>query len=389
MLDIRTLYFLLTLSTVISGMAVMLMHTPEPVRRTSAMRWGLGNFLVAAGLLLAGLRDYIPLWPSAVLANVLLMAGFVLFYIAYTSLLRPAPSLRPFMFGIVAYAVFFHWLVEYSSATVAQRIGVVSAVVAILSAFMIRSAQFGKDSYTSSAARLMQAFYGIAFITGILRGAHSVFFAGGAQEVFEATPIQVVSFLGYFFALIGAGIAYVLTLGALTYRDLALVANNDMLTGVRNRRNFLEMAERDLALAQRMWRPLTVLMLDLDHFKHINDNYGHLAGDEVLRRFGTILRRCVREVDLVGRYGGEEFCIVLTDTAPEAAQHTAERILKEFAAEAILHDGLRIPASVSIGIAGMHAGDSRNIQQLLSAADLALYAAKGAGRNCIRFGHAA
>ncbi len=389
MLDIRTLYFLLTLSTMVAGISVLLMHIPEAARRKSAITWGMGNFLVAIGLFLAGLRDYIPLWPSAVLANILLMTGLVLLYLAYTALLLKPPRLRPFVLGAIAYAFFFHWLVEYSGATVAQRIGVVSIEVAVMSAFMIRSAYLGQDSYTRSAARLMQAFYGIAFVTGILRGAHSAFFEHGAQEVFEATTVQVISFLGYFFALIGAGIAYVLTLGALTYRDLAIIANNDMLTGVRNRRNFLEMAERDLALAQRMWRPITVLMLDLDHFKRINDNYGHQAGDEVLRHFGDILRRCVREVDLVGRYGGEEFCIVLTDTAPETAQNTAERIRSELAAEEIIFNGQRIPVSVSIGIAGMHAGDSRNIQQLLSAADLALYAAKGAGRNCIRFGHAA
>jgi diguanylate cyclase (GGDEF)-like protein len=388
MLDIRTLYFLLTLSTIVAGISVLLMHTPEPDRRKSATAWAVGNFLVAAGLFLVGLRNHIPLWPSAVLGNSLLMSGFLLFYWAYTALLRPAPRLRYLVMLALTYTIFYHWLLTYSDTTIAQRIGIVSLAVAVLAVFMIRSAYLGQDSYTRSPARLMLAFYGIALVTGILRGVHSVFFESGAQQIFEPTTVQVVSFLGYFFALIGAGIAYVLTLGALTYRDLAIIANNDMLTGVRNRRNFLEMAERDLALAQRMWRPITVLMLDLDHFKRINDNYGHLAGDEVLRRFGDIVRRCIREVDLAGRYGGEEFCIVLADTAPETAHNTAERIRSELAAEEISFNGLHIPVSVSIGIAGMHAGDSRNIQQLLSAADLALYAAKGAGRNCIRFGHA-
>src|SRR6218665_2058371 len=93
MLDIRTLYFLLTLSTIVAGISVLLMHIPETSRRISAVRWGIGNFLVAAGLLLVGLRDVIPLWPSAVLGNSLLMAGFLLFYTAYTGLLRTAPPL--------------------------------------------------------------------------------------------------------------------------------------------------------------------------------------------------------------------------------------------------------------------------------------------------------
>lgn len=389
MLDIRTMYFLLVLSSFVAGICVFNLNVPAGVRRRSALQWATGSFMVALGLLLVGLRDLIPLWISAVLGNNLLFWGFLLFYVAVCRLLEKPPRLRPLLAMALLYFVVFHFLVTLD-VPVRYRIGVVSAMLSVIAVLMVRIARTPHSSspHTKSALLLLQGFYGIVLVTALGRGIHSVFFTSGATLIFESTPVQVVSFLGYYFALIGAGIAFLLLQNGIAYHDLALIANNDMLTGVRNRRNFMDMAERDLALAQRMWRPLTVMMLDLDHFKRINDEFGHLTGDEALRHFGEILRSSVRSVDLVGRYGGEEFCIVLSDTTPEVARHTAERIRAEFSNIEMLHNGRRVPLSVSIGIAGTVAtGEARTMQQLINAADMALYEAKGAGRNCIR--HAA
>lgn len=385
MLDIRTMYFLLMLSSLVAALCVFGLTVPAGERRRSAVMWGTGSLLVASGLLLVGLRDHIPLWISAVLGNSLLLWGFLLFYQSFRLLIQhPVPVRRLLLIGL-AYFICFHFLVTQEIA-VRHRIAFVSVALAILAIAMIRAARLphGAGPHTASARFLMQGFYAIVLVTAVGRGVHSAFFTSGATLIFEPTPVQVVSFLGYYFALIGAGIAYLLVQNAMAYHDLAVIANNDMLTGVRNRHNLMMMGERDLALAQRMWRPLSVMMLDLDHFKRINDEHGHLTGDEVLRRFGEILRRAVRDVDLVGRYGGEEFCIIMSDTTPEAARHTAERIRNEFANTEILHNGRRIPLSVSIGITGMNVGDSPDLQQLLRQADAALYEAKAAGRNCIR-----
>lgn len=383
MLDIRTMYFLLTLSSVVAGICVFAMSLPDPERRRSAIYWATGNFMVATGLLLVGLRDIIPLWPSAVLGNSVLFLGFFLLYLSFRLLMKTPPLKRFYFLAALAYPVIFHFLVSFEVA-VRHRIAIVSLMLIALSIGMIRVARSSQNPHTRNARLLIQFFYGIVLANALIRGLHSGFFSNGAALIFEPTAIQIVSFISYYFALIGAGIAYLLMQSGLAYNDLSVIASKDMLTGVRNRRNFMEMADRDWALAQRMWRPLSVMMLDLDNFKKINDEFGHLVGDEALRRFGAVLNNTVRNVDLAGRYGGEEFCIVLTDTSPDVAGHSAERIRRDFEAVEIMIEGRRVPLSVSIGIAGMTAGDSRSMQQLLSAADNALYAAKAAGRNCIR-----
>lgn len=383
MFDIRTMYFLLVMSSILAGLCVFVMNIPNEERRRSAMRWGTGNFMVSAGLLLIGLRDVIPLWPSAVLANTLLFCGFTLMYLAFCMLMQKPQAERRFVLAGIAYLLLFHCMVMLDIA-VRHRILVASLMLIGLSVSMIHVARSSDNPHTHSARLLMQAFYAIVLLNAFSRGLHSEFFTSSTMSIFEPTAVQILSFISYYFALIGAGIAYLLMQSGLAYNDLAIIANNDMLTGVRNRRNFMEMAERDWALAQRMWRPLSVMMLDLDNFKKINDVFGHQAGDEALRCFGAILGNAVRNVDLAGRYGGEEFCIVLTDTSPDVALHSAERIRHAVEAMEILIDGRRLPLSVSIGISGMAAGDTRSMPQLLRAADNALYAAKHAGRNCVR-----
>jgi len=383
MLDIRTMYFLLMMSSILAGFCVFAMNMPNVERRGSAIRWGIGNFMVAAGLLLVGLRGIIPLWPSAVLGNSLLCGGFVLLYLSFCMLMQKPEKERRYLVLVIAYTVFFQLLVAFDVAA-RHRIALFSVMLIAVSIGIINAARTSQNPHTKNARLLMQGFYFIVLTNALSRGLYAEFFTDNTTSIFEPTAVQILSFISYYFALIGAGIAYLLMQSGLAYNDLAIIASNDMLTGVRNRRSFMEMAERDWALAQRMWRPLSVMMLDLDNFKKINDAFGHEVGDEALRRFGAVLNSAVRNVDLAGRYGGEEFCIVLTDTSPDVARHNAERIRREFAAMDIFVGDRRVPLSVSIGIAGMAAGDTRSMQQLLNAADSALYAAKNAGRNCIR-----
>ncbi|MDI1301722.1 MAG: GGDEF domain-containing protein [bacterium] len=383
MLDIRTMYFLLVMSSILAGFCVFAMNMPNKERRRSAIRWGAGNFMVAAGLLLVGLRGIIPLWPSAVLGNSVLCGGFALLYLSFCMLMQKPQKEHHYLVAVIAYSILFQLLVAFDVA-VRHRIVLFSLMLIAVSIGIINAAGTSQNPHTKNARLLMQGFYIIVLVNALSRGLYAEFFTDNATSIFEPTAVQVLSFISYYFALIGAGIAYLLMQSGLAYNDLAAITNNDLLTGVRNRRNFMEMAERDWALAQRMWRPLSVMVLDLDNFKKINDDFGHQVGDESLRRFGTILNNSVRNVDLVGKYLGEEFCIVMTDTSPDIARHSAERIRRDFEAVEFFVEGRRVPLSVSIGISGMAAGDTRSMQQLLRAADNALYAAKHAGRNCIR-----
>ena len=174
-------------------------------------------------------------------------------------------------------------------------------------------------------------------------------------------------------------------------QKLALLANRDELTGISNRRHFYERGELELKRAQRYQQPLAVLMLDADHFKAVNDNYGHDVGDLVLKSLANTLIYTLRETDVFGRIGGEEFAVVLTQTAQTVALEVAERLRHEleqirvpvqasnqYASEQAKSESVGI--TVSIGL-GMLDNSDQQLDDLLKKADLALYQAKAQGRN--------
>ena len=162
-------------------------------------------------------------------------------------------------------------------------------------------------------------------------------------------------------------------------RKLIEMANIDTLTGVFSRRHFMEVGQRELSIRRRHQRPLTALMLDIDHFKNINDTYGHAMGDRALEHFATTCRKGMRTEDIIGRLGGEEFAIILPDTRIEEARMVAERIRLAIQT-AQPEDGSEIPAmTVSIGMTPASRDD--DMDALLKRADDALYEAKTKGRN--------
>lgn len=159
-------------------------------------------------------------------------------------------------------------------------------------------------------------------------------------------------------------------------------AGTDALTGLANRASLLPRLSQALASAVRNERPLCVIMADLDLFKQINDAYGHQVGDQVLRDTAARLGTALRDFDLVGRYGGEEFVAVLQDTPLEIAIQIAERVRSRVGAHPFnIHD-LSLRVTISQGVAQAHAGDS--VESLIHRADTALYAAKAAGRDCVK-----
>jgi diguanylate cyclase (GGDEF)-like protein len=163
--------------------------------------------------------------------------------------------------------------------------------------------------------------------------------------------------------------------------ELRRLASIDELTGVANRRWFTAMASRELERCRRFNHQLALLMIDIDHFKRVNDTHGHAVGDEVLKAFTRVLEGNLRSVDLLGRLGGEEFAVVLPESDHNAAAHTAERL--RAAVEGLdfpFEDGSGLRITTSVGIAILStAGET--LDSLLARADSALYAAKGEGRN--------
>ena len=165
--------------------------------------------------------------------------------------------------------------------------------------------------------------------------------------------------------------------------ELRRLATTDTLTGVSNRRYLLEQADNEIRRARRYGHHLTVLVLDVDNFKRVNDTYGHSVGDQVLRLIARACADNLRESDIFGRTGGEEFVAVLPETDPERARPLADR-LRRAVADLDLPAALTgHPVTVSIGGAGLEEGD--NVDTLIGRADRGLYAAKRNGRNRYRF----
>ncbi|MPT26792.1 MAG: sensor domain-containing diguanylate cyclase [Achromobacter sp.] len=165
--------------------------------------------------------------------------------------------------------------------------------------------------------------------------------------------------------------------------ELRELAATDALTNLPNRRHFMSRIAAELTRLQRHGgQGSAVLMCDLDHFKRINDTWGHAIGDGVLQHFASMLRAQLREIDLVGRIGGEEFAVVLPDTSIESAHLFARDVQHRIADTPYLSDGLQVPLTVSIGISALHAKDD-HAELALSRSDRALYYAKQRGRNRI------
>ncbi len=158
----------------------------------------------------------------------------------------------------------------------------------------------------------------------------------------------------------------------------------DGLTGLHNRRYLTEFLDRELSRAERHARPLALALFDIDRFKSINDGFGHLAGDTVLRELANVLRPVVRKDELLARYGGEEFAMVLPETPGEQAVEACERLRRTVAEHHFEYDGKPIPVTVSIGVA-TNGLDADTPERLLRAADTRLYKAKGGGRNRVAF----
>ena len=167
---------------------------------------------------------------------------------------------------------------------------------------------------------------------------------------------------------------------AILYEKLAILAETDALTGLFNRGYFEEALSKEFKRVVRHQRPLSLLLIDVDHFKKINDRFGHTAGDAVLKIVASIIKKAMRDTDVAARYGGEEFVAILAETDKTGAQNLAERLRKAIFLNPIDAGGNAVSVSVSIGVASFPR-DTGNREELVELADKALYGAKSHGRN--------
>ena len=199
---------------------------------------------------------------------------------------------------------------------------------------------------------------------------------------------QVAINSGILGLIIGSLLSYIYTNKITNYENslkqknssLSVLASTDYLTGIMNKRMFNEISEHYFKTAQKNELTLTLLLLDLDHFKKVNDTYGHQAGDQLLKRFVEIVERILNKSDIFSRIGGEEFAILLSQVNSNDAYILAERIRNEIENDFITYEGQDIRVTISIGISDMRETDTV-FENIFSRADMALYRAKHEGRN--------
>ena len=190
----------------------------------------------------------------------------------------------------------------------------------------------------------------------------------GKERCFKDSEIKLITAIGHHISI------------ALENARLYTLAITDELTQLFTIRHFQHRMEEEVSRYHRYGQKLSLLMLDIDRFKSVNDRYGHPCGDFVLKELARILKSSVREVDVVARYGGEEFAILLPEADPKAASVVAERIRKAVEAHTFTFDGVSLNITISIGVASCPK-DADNVKDLVSFADRALYRAKERGRN--------
>jgi diguanylate cyclase (GGDEF)-like protein len=328
---------------------------------------------VSAGLWLAG-QNVIPLMPATLPSALLFLSCGMIWTAA--RLFHNRPILWPAMFAGSAM-----WMVACTTAlfppTGASRVVLASLIVAVYVA--LAAAELWRERRKSLIRRwpalFVPALHGAVFLFPIPIA--SLMPQQGGLVTLAAGWLSVFVLEILLYAVGAAFIVLVLTKER-TLRTHKTAALTDPLTGLFNRRGLIE-AARELAQTNaRRARPVTVLAFDLDHFKSINDRFGHAVGDEVLRLFASVASTNMRVTDFVARLGGEEFAAIISGTLDEGIM-IAERLRVAFEGAGRTVAGRYIGATVSVGVAA-HAAPT-NIDALLARADEALYAAKYAGRN--------
>ena len=375
--DIRTLLVAVVLASVFCAAARFLlwwMHPSVP----GLGRWALAG--VAGALALFMIFFYgIQHWsPSLSLAQLFVLIGMVLTWDGFRRFigLPPVPRLA---FAVLGTVVLVWITIPLSQHSLELRALGNAVLVVILSALIARELLTASKP-VPRAMRLTGWAYALNAAVFLIR------FVTANKNAAPISPLNPDGFAVFMlFWWLSMTIAVTLGMVLMTTErlqaDLDEQANHDPLTGALNRRSFSLIADKAISQSQRYGKPLSVLMMDLDRFKHINDHLGHTGGDELLCRFVDVADHVLRGEDIFCRYGGEEFVVLLPNANAELAMFAAERLRSTFAAELpeAMKDILPFPITVSIGVA--ERGQDEDIESLLHRADIALYQAKHSGRN--------
>ncbi len=377
-LDTRSLVVASVLIAALMGTVSLVFARMQGSTRLIAS-WGAAMLFVAAGLAGLALRGTVPDLVSIVLANTAVVTGLVV-AIRGLRVFCGVPPKDLLGWGLTA--LLFILLLLSSEVWDNYTVRTVSINAAVAS-IAIRAALVLRAHVMPGCELSFKFTENFFWLVGVLTAFRSVAALMFPIDYFlQPSPLNSVTFLFY------ATFISVSTLGIMwmeiehLQKDLRRLARFDTLTGLHNRGSFLAEFEREISRVSRSGGQFSLVMFDLDRFKQLNDRHGHPAGDHVLREFADILRASVRRHDVAGRYGGEEFVVLMPDLGKDIAVKVAERIRHAVQAREMEFAGRLLHVTVSGGVASL-GEDGADWEALLRAADKALYAAKQGGRNQI------
>ncbi|MFV0596508.1 diguanylate cyclase [Shewanella sp.] len=337
--------------------------------------WTVGLFLQTLTYILFFFRDQIPVLISVLLANIVLSASYSFFLAAIVAFQERRLSIIWFFAPPLILGVIFFFLMDSISARIIVS-GVIFATQSLYILFSLLNRQHkvvGRGKYLMATGLL------VTIIVLALRVASVISNPDAITSMLHQTPNQVVTFLGVFITLILMTNGFlVMNKERADYR-IRMIAMTDRLTGIWNRVRLEEEALLEIAKFERYGHPISLIMLDLDNFKQINDKFGHVIGDLILKEFCAVVKNCIRTTDILARWGGEEFVVLLPNSGFTHATSLAERIRVAVENHEFNH-GLRI--TTSAGFSTCYPTDSWD--SWLERADKALYRAKASGRNCVK-----
>ena len=373
--DIRSLLVAVALATAFCAGARLLLWRMHPTM-PGLSRWALAGGAAVITLVLIFSYGRFHWQPSLSLAQMFAVIGLVLAWDGFRLFIgRRSLSLRTLL---LITAIVLTWIAValLQQSTEIQALG--NAVLVVILSTLIARELLTAPRPIPSAMRVTGWIYAINAAVFLLRTV-AANEPPPSADALNPNGVAAAMLLWWLCMSIAVTLGMVLMTAERLQADLDNQANHDPLTGALNRRAFSIIAEKAMAQSFRYEKPLSILMMDLDNFKQINDLLGHNAGDVLLCRFVTVADQILRDEDIFCRFGGEEFVALLPSTAAEKALVAAERLRTAFSIEST-GDSTSFAVTVSIGIAEL--GEDEDIESLLRRADTALYQAKDNGRNC-------
>ena len=374
-LDLRTLMIVMIATSLL--LAVSLMVAVGPHFRDGLGKWTGALLLQAAVFGLFAARGVWPDFVSIVLPNALFITCMALQAAAIREFYgKTLPFWWHVLPAFLVGALFVAFIDKFAMRVVLA--GVIFGTGMLSLAIMV---QRDHREDAGSARLLLLTGYLIGAATMLARAVAAMVDPGAISGFMVPTPFQGITYLFGLATILVTSVGFLLLHKERSEEAAQKLALTDPLTGAFNRRTFLELAEKEIARTRRARGALSLVMLDLDHFKQINDRNGHIAGDIVLKGVVSVVLTCLRKEDLLVRYGGEEFCILLPGVAIDRAAILAERTRSAIEQAHFLFDGRPLRVTVSMGLATLSSDGYEGVNTLVSRADEALYSAKKGGRN--------